>query len=134
MRAIGLVVVLLAVHTVVFALDLDRDVFDPESVAHEPTQFVNDLLGPVNRGLTVHDDVRRGAVAPGAERTDMNVVSDVDIVVHGQTTVHRSQEIVDELSGLVSDRFGIEHVTIQIECEHHCVDGEQDHDQADHAH
>ena len=55
------------------------------------------------------------------------------VVVHGQTTVHRSQEIVDELSGLVSDRFGIEHVTIQIECEHHCVDGEQDHDRAGHA-
>jgi len=50
------------------------------------------------------------------------------VVVHGETTVHRSQEIVDELSTLVEDRFGVEHVTIQIECEHHCADGEQEHD------
>lgn len=44
------------------------------------------------------------------------------VVVHGATTVHRSQEIVDELSQLVQVRFGIEHVTLQIECEHHCLD------------
>ncbi len=44
------------------------------------------------------------------------------VVVHGATTVHRSQEIVAELRAAVSDRFGIEHVTLQIECEHHCVD------------
>ncbi len=56
------------------------------------------------------------------------------VVVHGETTVHRSQEIVDELSTLVHDRFGVEHVTIQIECEHHCADGEQEHDNVDHAH
>ena len=56
------------------------------------------------------------------------------VVVHGQTTVHRSQEIVDELCTLVRDRFGVEHVTIQIECEHHCADGEQEHDQVGHAH
>ncbi|MEP1126006.1 MAG: cation diffusion facilitator family transporter [Ilumatobacter sp.] len=56
------------------------------------------------------------------------------VVVHGETTVHRSQEIVDELGTLVRDRFGVEHVTIQIECEHHCADGEQEHDHAGHAH
>lgn len=60
------------------------------------------------------------------------------VVVHGQTSVHRSQEIVGELSALVSDRFGVEHVTIQIECEHHCADGEREHDghahSAGHAH
>jgi len=60
------------------------------------------------------------------------------VVVHGETTVHRSQEIVDELSTLVRDRFGVEHVTIQIECEHHCAEGEQEHDghaySADHVH
>lgn len=55
------------------------------------------------------------------------------VVVHGETTVHRSQEIVDELVSLVADRFGIEHLTIQIECEHHCADGEQEHDHAGHA-
>jgi uncharacterized protein (TIGR03083 family) len=44
------------------------------------------------------------------------------VVVHGATTVHRSQEIVAKLSRLVEDRFGIEHVTLQIECAHHCVD------------
>ncbi len=56
------------------------------------------------------------------------------VVVHGETTVHRSQEIVDELSTLVRDRFGVEHVTIQIECEHHCADGEQEHDHVGHGH
>lgn len=56
------------------------------------------------------------------------------VVVHGETTVHRSQEIVDELGTLVRDRFGVEHVTIQIECEHHCADGEQEHDHVGHAH
>ncbi len=50
------------------------------------------------------------------------------VVVHGETTVHRSQEIVEELSTLVHDRYGVEHVTIQIECEHHCADGEQNRD------
>ncbi|MGB3734255.1 MAG: cation diffusion facilitator family transporter [Ilumatobacter sp.] len=54
------------------------------------------------------------------------------VVVHGETTVHRSQEIVDELSILVQDRFGVEHITIQIECEHHCAEGEEEHD--GHAH
>lgn len=49
------------------------------------------------------------------------------VVVHGATTVHRSQEIVDELSQIVDDRFGIEHLTIQIECEHHCADDALDH-------
>lgn len=56
------------------------------------------------------------------------------VVVHGETTVHRSQEIVDELSSLVHDRFGVEHITIQIECEHHCADGEEEHDHAGHVH
>lgn len=56
------------------------------------------------------------------------------VVVHGETTVHRSQEIVDELAVLVTDRFGIEHLTIQIECEHHCVPGEQEHDHAGRTH
>jgi cobalt-zinc-cadmium efflux system protein len=44
------------------------------------------------------------------------------VVVNGSTTVHRSQEIVDELAGAVLTELGIEHVTIQIECEHSCVD------------
>ncbi len=54
------------------------------------------------------------------------------VVVHGETTVHRSQEIVDELSEVVYDRFGVEHVTIQIECEHHCAEGDQEHDHVGH--
>ena len=49
------------------------------------------------------------------------------VVVHGETTVHRSQEIVDELGVLAHDRLGVEHVTIQIECEHHCAEGEREH-------
>ncbi len=56
------------------------------------------------------------------------------VVVHGETTVHRSQEIVDELGSLVQERFGVEHVTIQIECEHHCAEDEQEHRHAGHAH
>lgn len=44
------------------------------------------------------------------------------VVVHGSTTVHRSQEIVDELASAVRAKLGIEHVTIQIECEHSCAD------------
>ena len=56
------------------------------------------------------------------------------VVVHGETTVHRSQEIVDELSTHVRNRFGVEHVTIQIECEHHCAEGEQEHDHVGHTH
>lgn len=55
------------------------------------------------------------------------------VVVHGETTVHRSQEIVEELGSLVHERFGIEHVTIQIECEHHCAEDEREHHHADHA-
>ncbi|WP_420450992.1 cation diffusion facilitator family transporter [Ilumatobacter sp.] len=49
------------------------------------------------------------------------------VVVHGATTVHRSQQIVDELGALVGERFGIEHVTLQVECEHHCDDDALDH-------
>ena len=49
------------------------------------------------------------------------------VVVHGATTVHRSQEIVDELATDVERRFGIEHVTLQVECEHHCDDDALDH-------
>lgn len=56
------------------------------------------------------------------------------VVVHGETTVHRSQEIVAELGELVRDEFGVEHVTIQIECEHHCAEGEREHDDARQAH
>ncbi len=56
------------------------------------------------------------------------------VVVHGETTVHRSQEIVDDLSTLVRERLGVEHVTIQIECEHHCGERDQQHDHIGHAH
>ncbi|MFT6292601.1 MAG: cobalt-zinc-cadmium efflux system protein [Ilumatobacter sp.] len=53
-------------------------------------------------------------------------------VVHGEMTVHRSQEIVDELAAAVQERLNIEHLTLQVECEHHCADDELDH--AMHAH
>lgn len=49
------------------------------------------------------------------------------VVVHGEMTVHRSQEIVDELAVAVVDRLHIEHLTLQVECEHHCADDELDH-------
>lgn len=42
------------------------------------------------------------------------------VVVHGATTVHRSQEIIDELARRVDDALGVEHVTLQVECPHHC--------------
>lgn len=54
------------------------------------------------------------------------------VVVHGATTVHRSQEIVAELCAMVRDRFGIEHVTLQIECEHHCIDDVECADEVEH--
>ncbi|MGA9276529.1 cation diffusion facilitator family transporter [Ilumatobacter sp.] len=44
------------------------------------------------------------------------------VVVHGTTTVHRSQEIIDDLASRTDEQFGIEHVTLQVECEHHCSD------------
>lgn len=44
------------------------------------------------------------------------------VVVHGSTTVHRSQEIVDELAESVRADLGVEHMTIQIECEHSCIE------------
>jgi cobalt-zinc-cadmium efflux system protein len=44
------------------------------------------------------------------------------VVVHGATTVHRSQEIIDELAREVDDVLGIEHVTLQVECPHHCAE------------
>jgi cobalt-zinc-cadmium efflux system protein len=44
------------------------------------------------------------------------------VVVHGATTVHRSQEIIDELASQVDDALGVEHVTLQVECEHHCAE------------
>lgn len=44
------------------------------------------------------------------------------IVVDGATSVHRSQEIIDDLGRAVHDELGIEHVTLQMECEHHCAD------------
>lgn len=49
------------------------------------------------------------------------------VVVHGEMTVHRSQEIVDELAEAVMDRLHIEHLTLQVECEHHCAGDELDH-------
>ena len=44
------------------------------------------------------------------------------VVVHGATTVHRSQEIIDELAREVDEVLGIEHVTLQVECPHHCAE------------
>lgn len=52
------------------------------------------------------------------------------VVVHGQTTAHRSQEIIDDVSNLMADRFDVEHLTVQIECEHQCAEGETDHGNA----
>ena len=46
------------------------------------------------------------------------------VVVHGATTVHRSQEIVDELAHEVDDVLGVEHVTLQVECQHHCAESD----------
>jgi cobalt-zinc-cadmium efflux system protein len=84
--------------------------------------------------LASHDDVDVAHHAHVRSLGSGRHSASAHVVVHGETTVHRSQEIVDELSTLVQDRFGVEHVTIQIECEHHCVDGEQEHDHAGHAH
>lgn len=46
------------------------------------------------------------------------------VVVHGATTVHRSQEIIDDLARRVDEELGVEHVTLQVECEHHCADSD----------
>lgn len=46
------------------------------------------------------------------------------VVVHGATTVHRSQEIIDDLAREVNAELGVEHVTLQMECEHHCADSD----------
>ena len=46
------------------------------------------------------------------------------VVVHGATTVHRSQEIIEELAADVEDALGVEHVTLQVECEHHCEESD----------
>ncbi len=46
------------------------------------------------------------------------------VVVHGATTVHRSQEIVDDLARQVDDVLGVEHVTLQVECQHHCAESD----------
>ena len=45
------------------------------------------------------------------------------VVMDGATSVHRSQEVADTLSESVRDRFGLDHVTLQVEC-HPCVDGD----------
>ena len=86
----------------------------------------------VARSLMSHDDVDVAhhvhVRSLGAGRHSASA----HVVVHGETTVHRSQQIVDELGALVRERFGVGHVTIQIECEHHCNDDEQEHDHAGH--
>ena len=46
------------------------------------------------------------------------------VVVDGATTVHRSQEIIDELARQVDDGLGVEHVTLQVECQHHCEESD----------
>jgi cobalt-zinc-cadmium efflux system protein len=46
------------------------------------------------------------------------------VVVHGATTVHRSQEIIDDLTREVERSLGVGHVTLQVECEHHCADSD----------
>ena len=46
------------------------------------------------------------------------------VVVHGATTVHRSQEIIDELARSVDEFLGVDHVTLQVECPHHCADSD----------
>jgi cobalt-zinc-cadmium efflux system protein len=46
------------------------------------------------------------------------------VVVNGATTVHRSQEIVDELTHRVDVVLGVEHVTLQVECQHHCAESD----------
>jgi len=46
------------------------------------------------------------------------------VVINGATTVHRSQEIIDELACRVDDVLGVEHVTLQVECPHHCEESD----------
>ncbi|BAN01533.1 cation diffusion facilitator family transporter [Ilumatobacter coccineus] len=44
------------------------------------------------------------------------------VVVDGAVSAHRSQEISGELSVAVETTLGIEHLTLQVECEHGCAD------------
>lgn len=46
------------------------------------------------------------------------------VVVHGATSVHRSQQIIADLAGEIDGQLGIDHLTLQVECEHHCVDSD----------
>ena len=44
------------------------------------------------------------------------------VVVNGATTVHGSREMIATLGAGLEDRLGVEHATIQVECEHRCVE------------
>lgn len=44
------------------------------------------------------------------------------VVVDGAMTAHRSQQVIDELGATVQHRFDIDHLTVQVECLHHCDD------------
>ncbi len=46
------------------------------------------------------------------------------VVVQGATTVHRAQEIIDELARSVDEVLGVDHVTLQVECPHHCAESD----------
>ena len=70
--------------------------------------------------LNEHPDVERvhhvHVSSMGAGRRNASA----HVVVDGSTTVHRSQEIVDELAVAAEGELGLDHVTLQLEC-HPCA-------------
>lgn len=63
--------------------------------------------------------VHSRSIAPGSTSVTAHVVLD------GSLTLHDAQRKLDQLQGLLADRLGVTHATIQLEC-HDCDD--RDHD------
>lgn len=53
-----------------------------------------------------------------------HVAASAHVVVHGATTVHRSQEIINDLAREVDGDLGVGHVTLQVECPHACAESD----------
>lgn len=74
--------------------------------------------------LTAHPDVELTHHVHVRSLGSGRHAASAHVVIHGATTVHRSQEIIDELASEVDEALGVDHVTLQMECHHQCVDSD----------
>ena len=79
-------------------------------------------VGAVQTALAAHPDVDVVHHVHVRSLGGGRHTASAHVVVDGATSVHRSQQIVGELAELARSELEIDHVTLQVECEHHCAD------------